>query len=249
MQVVLIVLLLLSTVWANVNTPGLQDSVVESQSLITNRDSLATFAVTIHVILQFHEHPDPQGRVKQDLQALTSCQNNVVKTALKIAAAGAPTVVVEGLYAQGTLSKPEPVIIDAAPQQSQVKAKWLLAQRRDLSVYGFELKPLNEFNVNTIKYLGQSVAAIGRDPDQPDVELTVPERKLLQKELARLNLWYAGIIPQRSFLALQTALAVALTRGAKEIQLIIGKQHWNDLVYAVTRHEDVRIRLLRYSCD
>ena len=57
------------------------------------------------------------------------------------------------------------------------------------------------------------------------------------------------VVPERSFLALQTALAVALARHENQVQLIIGKQHWSDLVYAVNRQQDVRLRLVPYPCD
>ncbi len=71
----------------------------------------------------------------------------------------------------------------------------------------------------------------------------------MQAEVARLNLWHAGVMPARSFLALQTALAVALARRENQVQLLIGKEHWSDLVYAVGRHDDVRLRLVPYPCE
>jgi hypothetical protein len=71
----------------------------------------------------------------------------------------------------------------------------------------------------------------------------------IQDEVTRLTLWYAGVIPQRSFLALQTALTVALARREHQVQLVIDKEHWSDSVYAINHNADVRIQLIPYSCE
>jgi hypothetical protein len=42
---------------------------------------------------------------------------------------------------------------------------------------------------------------------------------------------------------------VALARGEDQVQLVIGREHWSDLVYGINRHRDIRIRLIPYSCE
>lgn len=239
-----VMITLLLTRGAGDGTPMAQPF-LQSDSIAQYRD-LGGFAVTVHVILQVHEHPDPVSRAGQDLASVAACQDDVVKAVNRRAALGVRTVVVEGLYAEGNLHQPEPIGDAGMVEGERHKAKWRLARQGDLSVYGFELKPLNEFAVRVVKELGQSVGALD---DQPEDASNRQGQTLIEEELSRLSLWYAGVLPQRSFLALQTALAVALARGEKEVQLVIGRQHWSDLVYAANRHQDVRIRLVRYTCD
>lgn len=227
-------------------------AVVESP-IIADGDSRTRFAVTIHVILQVHEHSSEESRARQDLQSIASCQAKVVDLAVKIAAAGVKAIVVEGLFAAGSFANPEPIVVTEIAEAERSKAKWLLAQRSDLAVYGFELKALNDFGVDVVEKLGNSVAQardLNNSADAPmNVEDQARYQRLIQEEFTRLNLWHAGIVPERSFLALQTALAVALARRDTEVQLVIGKQHWGDLVYAVNRHQDLRLRLVPYTCD
>lgn len=225
---------------------------VESPN-VARRSVTAQYAVTLHVILQEHENPVEEARAKQDLQRVALCQANVVQWASKIAASGARAIVVEGLFANGSFTKPEPITVTEISEEERAKAKWLLAQRADLAVYGFELRALNEFGIDVIGQMGNSIAAAEEITQSAGGVLSIEAQqkydRLLQEEFNRLTLWYAGVIPERSFLALQTALAVALSRGDKEVQLVIGKQHWGDLVYAASRHADVRLRLIPYSCD
>ncbi|MBM4262581.1 MAG: hypothetical protein FJ145_14270 [Deltaproteobacteria bacterium] len=213
---------------------------------------MARFSVTVHVILQEHENPNPEGRAKQDLNKVAVCQANVVELASRIAASGVKAVVVEGVYGAGSLANPEAITVDEIADTERSKAKWLLAQRSDLTVYGFELKPLNEFGIAVIGEMGKSVAQANEIAKQVGSALGPDDHerydRFIQEEFTRLNLWYAGVIPERSFLALQTALAVALARSENAVQLVIGKQHWGDLAYAANRHPDVRIRLVPYSC-
>jgi hypothetical protein len=132
-----------------------------------------------------------------------------------------------------------------------MRAAEILAARSDLAVYGFELQPLNELGASVVKQLGSAAAQAAKIAKDGSSNSANKEEitRLVQDESTRLNLWYAGVIPERSFLALQTALAVASSRHENQVQLIIGKQHWNDLVYAVNRHQDVRLRLVPHPCD
>jgi len=249
-HVLLALILLGSGCVMNVPLPRVE--VVESGSIRAN-GALANYLVTLHVLLQIHEHPDDQKRATQDATQVAACQENIVVTALRLAESGVRTLVVEGLYAAGTLENPEPVRAAQVPTTGIPSAKWILASRADLAIYGFELKPLNEFGVTVVNQLG-TAAAQARELAKERYDAMSPESKdeyarLIQDETTRLNLWYAGVMPERSFLALQTALSVALARRENQIQLIIGKQHWSDLVYAVNRHEDVRLRLVPYPCE
>ena len=223
---------------------------VQSRSL-TRDDPLASYRVTIHVILQVHENPVESVRALQDQTRVDACQQNLVSIALKIADRGVRAVVVEGIYGAGTLEKPQPVVVAELTDKEREEARWLLAERTDLAVYGFELKPLNEFGYTVVNQLGSAIARL-RDAarrSSGNAAAQEQERALLQEEVTRLNLWHAGVVAERSFLALQTALAVALARGENQVQLVIGKEHWSDLVYAINRQRDVRLRLIPYSCE
>lgn len=230
--------------------PGLR--AVESRALTVDRE-LANFSVTVHVLLQVHEHPDPQLRANQDVRQVAACQERVVATALRLAEQGARAIVVEGLYAAGTPDRPEALSPAQAPPTAIPSAKWLLAGRAELAVYGFEARPFNEFAVALVRELGTSAARARELAKDGYVALSEADKaeydRLVRDEVARLNLWHAGVMPARSFLALQTALAVALARRENQVQLLIGKQHWSDLLYAVGRHDDVRLRLVPYPCE
>ena len=231
--------------------PSLEPGKVVESMGITAKKPLSQFAVTVHVILQTHWDPVPERRAYQDVGRVTACQEGIVSTVLSIAQKGAPTVVVEGLYFKGTLDKPEPIIISEVPPTDQMDAKWVLANRRDLVVYGFEIKSLNDFAVWVVKGLGKSsgrAVELSKEAGPGTSQSKKEINNLIQDEVTRLNLWRAATIPERSFLALQTALAVALARREQQVQLVIGKDHWNDLVYAANRHDDVYIRLVPYTC-
>lgn len=227
-------------------------AVVQSQ-MSGARPSLAPFFVTVHVLLQVHEHPDEAIRATEDKARISACQERIVANALRLGESGVRAIVAEGIYGVGSLDKPLPVEANQFAQSNKIRAAEILAARSDLAVYGFELKPLNEFGMAVFQQLGSSAdraREIGKDNSgisKPtnDEEMT----RLIQDESTRLNLWHAGLVPERSFLALQTALAVALARRENQVQLIIGRAHWSDLVYAVNRHQDVRLRLVPYPCE
>jgi hypothetical protein len=227
-------------------------TVFESRGIVS-KQRLSEFPVTVHVILQVHEHPDPKRRELQDMGNVAACQESVVSTVLSIAENGVPGVVVEGFYFAGNFDNPAPIAVSEVPRSDRIQSKWILATQKNLFVYGFEVKLLNDLAGWVIKELGKSVGKaveIGKDPASTDSETNKIEiAKLVQEEVTRLNLWHAGIIPERSFLALQTALAVALARQETQVQLVIGKLHWADLVYAANRHPDVRLRLVPYECS
>ena len=246
----LVLAALISLAGCAATAPGLR--VVESRAIAADPD-LANFSVTVHVLLQVHEHPDEQRRAIQDARQVAACQERVVATALRLAAQGARASVVEGRYAAGTPDQPEPLRTAQAPATIIPSAKWILAGRAELAVYGFEARPFNEFGVTVVRELGASAARareLAKDGYEALSEVDQAEYgRLVQDEVTRLNLWHAGVMPARSFLALQTALAVALARRDSQVQLLIGKQHWIDLLYAVDRHDDVRLRLVPYPCE
>ena len=217
------------------------------------RPSLAPFFVTVHVLLQVHEHPDEAIRATEDKARISVCQERIVANALRLSENGVRAIVAEGIYGAGSLDKPLPVDAKQFAQSNKDNAAEILAARPELAVYGFELKPLNEFGISVLKELGSS-ATRARELGRSSSGITKPSddqeiNRLVQDESTRLNLWHAGLVPARSFLALQTALAVALSRRENQVQLIIGRAHWSDLVYAVDRHDDVRLRLVPYPCE
>ena len=232
-------------------TPLKAGTVIESRGIVS-KQRLSEFPVTVHVILQIHEHPDPKRREIQDMGKLAACEESIVSTVLSIAENGVPAVVVEGFYFAGTFDKPASIAISEVPRSDRIQSKWILASQKNLFVYGFEVKFLNDLAGWVVKELGKSAdkaVQLGKEPRSKDGETNKIEvAKLVQEEVTRLNLWHAGIIPERSFLALQTALAVALARQETQVQLVIGKLHWADLVYAANRHPDVRLRLVPYEC-
>jgi hypothetical protein len=249
--VVLLAGLLLTASPSSAVTPLKAGPVLESRGIVSKRQ-LSEFPVTVHVILQIHEHPDPRRRELQELGRVAACQESIVSTVLSIAENGVPAVVAEGLNFAGTFENPAPIAVSEAPSGERMDARWILASQKNLFVYGFEVKMLNDLAGWVLKELGKSVGRaveLGRESGSTDPEASKLEvAKLVQEEVTRLNLWHAGIIPERSFLALQTALAVALARRETQVQLIIGKLHWDDFVYAVNRHPNVRLRLVPYEC-
>jgi hypothetical protein len=249
--VVLLTGLLLTGNPSAAGTPLKPGAMLESRGIVS-KQQLSEFPVTVHVMLQIHEHPDPKRRELQDTDKVAACQESIVFTVLSIAANGVPAVVAEGLYFTGTFDNPKPIPVSEVPRNDRTDARWILASKKDVSVYGFEVKLLNDLAGWVLKELGKSVGRaveLGRENASTDTDANKVEiAKLVQEEVTRLNLWHAGIIPERSFLALQTALAVALARQETQVQLVIGKLHWDDLVYAVNRHPNVRLRLVPYEC-
>jgi hypothetical protein len=212
---------------------------------------LAPFFVTVHVLLQVHENPVEAIRAKEDKGRIAACQERIVDEALRLGEGGVRAIVAEGMYGNGSLDKPVPVEASQFAPPNKMRAAEILAARSDLAVYGFELQPLNDLGASVVKQLGSAAAQAAKIAKDGSSNSANKEEitRLVQDESTRLNLWYAGVIPERSFLALQTALAVASSRHENQVQLIIGKQHWNDLVYAVNRHQDVRLRLVPHPCD
>lgn len=227
--------------------------IVESRSLTDNPNhSLESYTVSVHVILQTHLTPILAKRATQDMAALAACQDRVLSTALDLAEKGVTAVVIEGFYASGTLRNPRPLAVPAASHADEIDAKWALLGRRELAVYGFAVKFLNDYSIAIANELGKSsgiaqsvVTHVGKEPS---VAQGAAVDQLVQEEVMRVNVFRAGIIPTTSFLGLQTALAVALARNERQVQLLIGKDHWDDLVYAINRQKDIRIRLVPYLC-
>ena len=219
---------------------------------VIRSEPLGAYTVTIHVHLQVHPHPDEDRMASTAPEVVQACQDRVVANAVQLGKEGVAVIVVEGLVAAGSLLRPEPVMITSVPSGEESRAKWRLVRRPDLIVYGFEEPAANQFGITIVKQLGQSAGKARQllqdSQNEPPPDQDQEYRRLLQEEMNRLNLWYGGVIPERSFLALRTTLAVALARGARELQLLLGKEHWNDLVYATQRHEDMHLSLIPYEC-
>ncbi len=235
------------------DSPLKPGTIVESKFIRENPNSpLDSYIVNVHVILQVHPTPILARRDTQDSTSLAACQNSVMSTALFLADKGVNSVVVEGRYASGTLKNPVALQRSEVPRGHENDPKWALVGREGLAVYGFAIKFLDDYLLSTANELGQSSAlaqSIAK-PDSKSISVTQLEavEKLVQEEIVRVSIWQAGIVPTQSFVGLQTALAVARARNTKQVQLIIGKAHWPDLVYAIDRQKDIRIRLVQYSC-
>lgn len=236
------------------DSPLRPGAIVESKLVRENPNSpLDSYIVNVHAILQIHPTPIAARRSTQDLSALTACQKSVIATSIFLAARGVNAVVVEGRYASGTLTSPVALKESAAPRGAENEPKWALVEREGLAVYGFAIKFLDDFMLTTANNLGRSSAlaqSLGKaEPNARSAAQREAMETLVQEEITRVSLWQAGIVPAQSFIGLQTALAVALARNTKQVQLIIGKEHWPDLVYAIDRQKDIRIRLVPYSCQ
>ncbi len=228
--------------------------VVESQVIADNPNHvLEPYTVNVHVILQIHETPILARRATEDVGALIVCQERVLSTALFLAEKGVPAVVIEGFYAEGTLTNPSPLKDFEVPRRDSKDAKWTLLGRKELAVYGVAIRYLNDFSSAIANELGKS-ASVAQDIEKsaggkPSAAQKMAVENLVQEEIARVNLWRAGILPTTSFLGLQTALAVALARNTRQVQLIIGRDHWPDLIYGINRQKDIRVRLVPYRCS
>ena len=132
-------------------------AVVQSRTS-DSRPSLAPFFVTVHVLLQVHEHPDEAIRATEDKARIAACQERIVANALRLGERGVRAIVAEGIYGIGSLDKPLPVEASQLAQSKTGRAAEKLAARSDLAVYGFELKPLNEFGLTVFQQLGSSAA-------------------------------------------------------------------------------------------
>ena len=248
-------LLVTFTLCAGCATVNQQPSMTVVQSRMSGAgSSLPALFVTVHVLLQVHENPDEGIRATEDKARISACQERVVENALRLSQSGVHAVVAEGMYGVGSLDKPLPVDPQQLAQTNKNNAAEILAAHSELAVYGFELKPLNEFGIAVLKQL-RSLATRAHEHRKDRSGISKPgndeevDRHIQDESTRLLNLWYAGLVPARSFLALQTALAVASARHENQVQLIIGRAHWSDLVYAIDRHHDVRLRLVPYTCE
>ncbi len=225
---------------------------VESRSISDDsRPALDNYLISVHVILQHHLTPVIARQITQDQAAVAECQDQVYSTALELAKRGTNTVVIEGFYASGSLKNPQRLSGAPRPEAHRLDAKWALLGK-GLAIYGFGVRYLNEYSIAISNELGassSSAQSIAKSPGFASSAAKIAAaEKLTQEEVARVNVFLAGIVPTISFLGLQTALAVALAREERSVQLIIGKSHWDDLVYAINLHKDIRIRLIPYRC-
>ena len=112
----------------------------------------------MHVLLQVHENPDEAIRAKRIKPEYRHVRNELWLMRYALGESGMRAIVAEGIYGIGSLDKPVPVeTIQFAPP-NKLRAAEILAARSDLAVYGFELKPLNEFGMSVVKQLGSSAA-------------------------------------------------------------------------------------------
>lgn len=227
--------------------------IVESRAVSDNPNYvLDSYVVSVHTILQVHTTPIVARRATQDTSALAACQDRVLSTALDLARKGITAVVVEGFYAEGPLKSPQPLTRQSSPRSDEIDAKWALLGQKELAVYGFAVRYLNDYSNAVVNDLGKSSAIAQSIEKNVGKESSVAQKaavdQLVQEEVTRVSIFRAGIVPTASFLGLQTALAVALARNERQVQLVIGKDHWDDLVYAINRQKDIRVRLVPYQC-
>ncbi len=239
--------------FAKADAPPLQPGqIVESKVISDNSNpNLDPYLVSVHVLLQRHLTPVLANRSTQDQAVLTECQDQLYSTSLDLARRGVNAAVIEGFYGSGPLKSPRPLTGSVPPVVDPRDAKWALLGS-GLAIYGFAVRYLNDYSNALVNELGSSGAAaqaLAKSPgfDSSAAKIAAVE-KLTQEEVTRTSLYWAGIVPTISFLGLQTALAVALSRGDRNVQLIIGKHHWDNLIYAVNLHKDIRVRLISYSC-
>ena len=95
---------------------------LESRGIVS-KQRLSEFPVTVHVILQIHEHPDPKRRELQDMGKVAACQESIVSTVLSIAENGVPAVVAEGLYFAGTFDKPASIAVSEVPRSDRIQMR------------------------------------------------------------------------------------------------------------------------------
>lgn len=202
--------------------------------------------MTVHVLLQLHaRYIDGQSI---ETEASRRCREQALAT---IRRSGVRLIVVEGHNFQGTLDQPQPL-----EQGDAISIGGALVRDGAFTVYGFERPDI----------LQRSVARMTEMRVTADQMTALRDEKLGQDEkLARLDVlqrsfyeanteFVLGAMPLRSFLALETALAVAHHHGEHEVFLVIGRSHWPDFPHALQTADRlgndrfVGLRLLRYDC-
>src|SRR5215208_452158 len=76
-------------------------AVVQSR-MSSARPSVAPFFVTVHVLLQVHEHPVEAIRATEDKARIAACQELIVANALRLGETGVRAIVAEGIYGVGS---------------------------------------------------------------------------------------------------------------------------------------------------
>lgn len=201
---------------------------------------------TLHVILQ--AAPKRVDGREVDTPESRRCRDQILSTVL---ASRTRTVVVEGSPLRGSLSAPLPIAPGPAPNPGAV-----LADYRGVEVYGFELPTVEERWQHRIEEMRDSAEQITALKTAPlsDAEKLQRLDQIQRRFYAAQTEVVVGTLPLRSFLALETALAVAAHRGLDEIFLVLSAVHWPDIPHALQTADRlgtdrfVGLRVLRYEC-
>lgn len=202
--------------------------------------------LTLHVLLQV---PPKQvdGR-EVDTPESRRCREQAISTVLR---SGVRHVVVEGHPLRGSLSAPQPVPPGAGPDVGS-----RLADYRGVEVYGFELPVVEERwrgRMAEMRDAASALTALRTAPLSDDAKLARLEA-IQRGFYAAQTEFVVGATPLRTFLALETAFAVAAHRGADEIFLILGSVHWPDIPHALQTADRlgsdrfVGLKVHRYAC-
>lgn len=202
--------------------------------------------VTLHVILQ--ALPKQVDGREVDTPESKRCREQAVSTVLH---SGVRAVVAEGNALRGSLAAPQPIPPGTGPNIGAV-----LADYQGVQVYGFELPAVEErwrLRMTQMRDAAADLTALRTAPLDDRTKLARLES--IQRDFyAAQTEFVVGAVPLRSFLALETALAVAAHRDLDEIFLILGSVHWPDIPHALQTADRlgsdrfVGLRILRYEC-
>ena len=187
---------------------------------------------TVHLILQIHADP-ANGEYSPEAK---SCQDKIVSTVLSNARKGATSVVLEGLPFQGSAQLPEPypqsVLLRALQDEHSAITK--LAKFEGLALYGFE-SPHHDVGGNFIAI----------HSEQESISAYTADTEWFQNA----SLFMGVNVPLRSFEALQAALLIAQSQKVDQVQIVIGRAHDADFLYAMGRDPYPAYRFIPYYCQ
>lgn len=202
--------------------------------------------LVLHVLLQVPPK-ESDGR-EVDTPASKRCREQAISTVLR---SGVRHVVVEGHPLRGSLASPQPIAPGPGPDIGG-----LLADYRGVEVYGFELPGVEDRwrgRMTEMRDAAGALTALRAAPLSDDAKLA--RLDAIQRGFyAAQTEFVVAATPLRTFLALETAFAVAAHRGAREIFLILGSVHWPDIPHALQSADRlgsdrfVGLKVHRYAC-
>ena len=186
---------------------------------------------TLHVFLQVHATATLDGAVVTPVSA--RCQEQIERSILALHKEGRFRAVVgEGLVARGLAHAPSSLRSWDGPTHSAVTR---LIGVQGLDVYGMERSGVQSWGMAQLETMAQTAAALETlaAADKSDAEKHAALPPLERSLFLSTTAFAAGNIPVRSFQAIQTALAISVAYGQREVAVVIGLQHWPDFVHAV----------------